>query len=154
MKIKIKLSKIVDELGLLSDEHFAYLNIETGEISTISSEELRAAEEEEPLERYPLWQQENISLAKEILEKDEYIALPTKFDVNEYAIMEEFCLSINKDELREIMYQSIKGRGAFRRFRENIQRHGIEIDWYKFRDEAMKQLAIEWCEENEIECEK
>jgi len=85
------------------------------------------------------------------LETDDYISLPSKFDIHEYEIMERFCLSITDDEIRERMYRSIKGSGAFRRFKDNIQRNNRVEDWYKYREEAIKQIAIDWCEENDIE---
>lgn len=39
----------------------------------VSNEEFRAAEEEEPLERFPEWQRQNIGIAGEILSSDNYI---------------------------------------------------------------------------------
>jgi hypothetical protein len=38
----------------------------------------------------------------------------------------------------------------FKRFKENIQRYDIPDDWYEYRDGAIKQIAIDWCEENDI----
>lgn len=29
-------------------------------------------------------------------------------------------------------------------------KYNLEEEWYKFRDEAIKQIVIEWCEDNEI----
>ena len=133
MDIRVKLDDIVQELDLQFDEMSSYLNSKTGDIVSISFEELRAAENEEPAEKFPTWQQENIRIANEILEEDYFISLPTKFDLNEYEIMERFCLSIENEWLSDIMYDSIKGSGAFRRFRDNIQKYNIEQDWYRYR---------------------
>jgi len=33
----------------------------------------------------------------------------------------------------------------------NIHRYNMAEDWYKYREEAIKQIAIDWCEENDIE---
>ena len=33
---------------------------------------------------------------------------------------------------------------------DNIHRYNISGHWYKFRDEALKQIAVEWREDNEI----
>ncbi|SCZ08534.1 UPF0158 family protein [Alkaliphilus peptidifermentans] len=84
------------------------------------------------------------------MEGDYFILLPSQFDINEYCIMEEFCLEIENDNIRDGMYNSIKGGGAFRRFKDKIRRYGLEEKWYKYRDEAIKKIAIEWCEENGI----
>ena len=146
----VKLDDILEGMESASDEARFYLNKKTGEVVMISDEEMRAAEEDEPLEKFPDWQQESIKIAQQILENDDYTPLPDKFDIHEYNIMEKFCLSINDDELRDIMYYSIKGSGAFRRFKDNIYHYDIEEDWYKFREEAFREIAVEWCEYNNI----
>jgi hypothetical protein len=76
--------------------------------------------------------------------------LPSKYDINEYKIMESFCLSIVDQEISDELYYSIKGKGAFRRFKDMIKRFGIENYWYQHQDEAIKQIAIDWCNENGI----
>jgi hypothetical protein len=48
-----------------------------------------------------------------------------------------------------LVYQ-IRGSGAFRRFKDAIRRHGIEDEWYQFRDQALEEIAIEWLESNGI----
>jgi hypothetical protein len=146
----VKLDAIIEGMESQSDEIISYLNKKTSEVIIISDEEFSAAEFEEPMEDFPEWQQEQIKIAKEILETDDYIALPDKYEIDEYHIMERFCLSINDDKIRDILYSGIKGRGAFRIFKDNIRRYGLVDEWYKFRDEALKQIAIEWCECHEI----
>ncbi|MHC2995299.1 MAG: hypothetical protein IBV53_07360 [Candidatus Atribacteria bacterium] len=58
--------------------------------------------------------------------------------------------SASFSKISDILYDSIKGRGAFRRFKNNIYKYNLEEDWYRFRDEAIKQITIEWCEDNGI----
>lgn len=83
-------------------------------------------------------------------DKGKYIALPSKFDIiNEYSMMERFALSVD-DEISDYLQTAIKGRGAFRQFNDGVSRFGIEEDWYEFRDEKYKELAIDWCEDNNI----
>jgi hypothetical protein len=65
--------------------------------------------------------------------------------------MERFCLSIEDGELSDAFCGLIKGSGTFRRFKDALYHHGIEKDWYTFRDNALKETAIEWCRENHIE---
>lgn len=77
-----------------------------------------------------------------------------KFEINEYNIMERFCLSMENRELSDTMYYLIKGKGAFGRFEYNIQKYNIEKDSYKFRREALEIIAIEWCEGNGIDYER
>lgn len=153
MSGNVKVELIIQEMDLQFDETKAFFNKENHEIVTISDEEFRAAEDEEAIENYPDWQQENIRTAEEILYGDAWIALPSKFDIDEYNIMERFCLSLKDQELSDTMYSSIKGSGAFQRFKKNIQKYGIEKDWYDYREKTLEKIAIEWCESNGLSYE-
>ena len=77
---------------------------------------------------------------------DEYLELPSQFDIHEYEIMERFCLSISDEKIRYVLLSKIHGSGAFHRFKETIYRYGIEEDWFRYRDEAYKEIAISWLE--------
>jgi len=150
MAITVKLKDIIDEMEIQFDFHSSYLNKKTGKIVMVTDDHFRVAEDEDDLSDYPEWEQEAIKLAGEVLGSDDYIELPTKFDIHEYSIMEEFCLSLNDEELSDKMYHSIKGKGAFLRFKDNIYEYGIEEDWFKYRREAFRRIAIDWCEDNNI----
>lgn len=155
MSIRIKLSEIIEGMESQSDENSSYLDKGTGEFVVISDYDLRTAEDNESLEDYPEWEQEQIAIARDIInETGRYLELPTKFDINEYEIMEKFCHSLEDTNLRELLYNKIKGGGAFRRFKDAIYQNGIEDDWFAFRNEAFKEIAIEWCRENDIEFEE
>ena len=150
MSLPVKLRDVVDQMDVISDEHSAYLNKRTGELITLSMEELSAAEEEEDLEDYPEWQRELILEAREVMDSDDYLALPSKFDIHEYQIMENFCSSVEDPQVRDLLLRQIRGSGAFRRFKDTIYSFGIEKDWYAFRDAEFERIAIDWLEENEI----
>ena len=154
MASKIKLGLIVEEMETQSDEMSSFYDKESRQIISVMEEEIRMAENEVPTKELPEWLQEAVKVAEEVLYGDKYIPLPSKFEIHEYAIMEEFCLSIINNRISDIMYDSIKGRGAFRRFKENIERYNIENSWYEFLNEAMKTIAIEWCERNNIDYEE
>lgn len=151
MAIRVKLNDIIEGLDFESDERNSFLDKRTGEVVSISEEEMQAAEDDEPIEDFPDWQQDFVRIAKEIAdETGNYIALPTKFDIDEYSIMEKFCLSLDDSEMSDELYSAIKGGGAFRRFKDAIYEYGIADDWYKYRNDALKEIAIEWCQENGI----
>jgi hypothetical protein len=152
MAARVKLSDIIDGLESQSDESSSFLNKRTGEVVLMTDYAMRAAEDDEPIEDLPDWEQELVATAKEIMaETGDYISLPTKFDINEYSIMERFCVSLDDPEMRDAFYGLISGSGAFRRFKDALYRYGIEKDWYSYRDNALKEIAIEWCQENNIE---
>ncbi|MDI6885407.1 MAG: UPF0158 family protein [archaeon] len=151
MNKPVKLEEIINALEIQNDTSMAFFNKITGEVIVIDEEEYRAVEEDKDLMDFPEWQRDVIKTAKDLIDnEDNYIRLPSKYDINEYEIMENFCLSISDQRISDELYYSIKGRGAFRRFKEMIKRFGIEDDWYQYRDEAIKQIAVDWCNENGI----
>lgn len=154
--MSIKLQYIVDEIESQMDEDNKYLNIQTGQVICINSEDIRIAEESETddnLSEYPIWQQTSIKQAIDLLTNcfnDKYIALPNIQDINEYNIIEEFCGSVQNHQIRDSLFVAIQGSGAFRKYKDAIYRYGIEDSWYKFRNEAFIKIAIKWCERNKI----
>ncbi|HUU15979.1 MAG TPA: UPF0158 family protein [Sedimentisphaerales bacterium] len=155
MANRIKLDDIIEGLEFQSDERHSFLDKRTGEVVSISDEEMQAAEDDDPIEDFPDWQHDLVRIAKEIVdETGDYIDLPTKFDIDEYSIMEKFCLSLNDSEMSDDLYSAIKGSGAFGRFKNAIHEYDIADDWYKYHNDALKEIAIEWCQEKGIEFDK
>ena len=150
MKATVSLKDVVNEMDVLSDEYSAFLNRHTGELVTLSNEEISAAEEDDNIDEYPEWQQDMIIKAKEVINSDDYLPLPNKFEIHEYHIMEKFCHTIEDDKIRGNLLDKIRARGAFSRFKNAIQMNGIEEEWYRFRQEQLEKIAIDWLEVNQI----
>jgi len=151
MTVQVKLQDILEGMDLQSDEQSSFLNLTTGEVVAITDEELRAAEHDAPLETFPAWQHEAMRIARAIVATDHYLPLPDRFEINEYQIMERFCLSVNDDDdLRDDLCNAIRGRGAFRRFKDRMQLYGMAEDWYRYRDAALREIAVAWCEAHGI----
>jgi hypothetical protein len=152
MEIRVKLDDIIEGLESQSDENSSFLNKRTGEVVLINDYEIRAAEEGNPLEDFPDWEQDQVRIAREIsAETGQYIPLPTKFEIDEYSIMERFCVTLDNQEIGDILYDIISGSGAFRRFKDAIYKYGVEDEWHKYHDNSIKEIAIEWCREHKIE---
>ncbi len=88
--------------------------------------------------------------AQHVLESDQFLELPSKYDIHEYGIIEAFCEEL-PDRLQDEFFSCIHGSGAFRRFKDALDRHDLSEDRYRFRDEALKEIAIEWCEGNAVQ---
>jgi Uncharacterised protein family (UPF0158) len=144
--LRVKLSDLIEGMDFQSDEQSSFLNLTTGEVVSITDEELRTAENDEPLEDFPEWQHDAIRIAKDIVETDHYLPLPDRFEINEYRIMERFCLSVDDEDIRDNLCDAIRGRGAFRRFKDRMQLYGLADDWYRYRDAALREIAMAWCE--------
>jgi len=149
--MRIKLSTLIDEFSTQSEMIHSYLDKETGEIYFISEDDRFALEHEEF--EPPEWQKKHLERIKPLLDDPDpkrYICLPSEFDFHEYSVMEKFIASLSSTKVRESLWNAIKGRGAFRRFKDGINRFGITDQWYRYRDRAIEQFIIEWCEIEDI----
>ena len=134
--MKVKLNEVIDALDFTNDEIEYYYNPETEEIFMSNIGDFEDLNEDE---------------LDELFEKS--IMLPTRYDINEYEMMENFAETISDTKLQNQLYISLNGSGAFRRFKGTCTNFNIIDDWYKFRDERYKEIAIDWCKENKIEFE-
>jgi len=157
----VKLSDIVEQLETLSgdtdDTHLVWLDKRNGKIYAFEREILGIVEDmddDADLSDYPEWQREQIAEAMNFYDRwdrDSLISFPDKYEIREYGIMEEFCEIQGNPQAYNQLEQSIHGKGAFRRFRDTVDRLGMIKEWYTFRDRVMLEKAREWCEENDID---
>ena len=151
METSVKLSDIVEALEMQSDESTYYLDNRTGTVYLLSPDELYAGEEDDPLEDYPEWQRKLIEISRRLAngEDENLFELPTRWDVNEYGIMEAFC-DRQDPANRDTLNGAIKGKGAFRRFKDTLAELDLFDQWNQFRRANLKDMAFEWCRDNEI----
>lgn len=111
--------------------------------------------DEEELSTLADWQREEIDLARAILDDEakagtRFIAPPDRFEFHGYHQMERFIGTIADADIADQLWRAIKGKGAFRYFRDTLDRLGLEERWYAYRDEAMKQFVLDWAEANNV----
>ena len=151
MYMKVNLANIMEGMELQSYDNQAFINLKSGEIVYISQTALLIAEDGEDFKHLSEWQQEEIQSALDITRGEgKYVRLPTSFNINEYEIMENFCFSLPDADMQDALLSSIRGKGAFRRFKDNIYRFGIAEKWYDYRDTKYKEIAVEFCERYNI----
>lgn len=150
----IHLDELAEQLDLMFDEWLYYLNKKTVEIIEFQTEYLNIAEELEEnddLSSYSDWEQEEIKVAMDVMENwEDYIGLPNKFQIDEYSIMEQFSNDYPDNKIRNKLCSAIRGRGAFRRFKDTIIYCGIDDEWYSYKTVRLIEIAKEWCENNQI----
>lgn len=137
--MRIIVTVFVEDIATALDESFndwqQFLNIQTGEIEVLSNDRLLDTDEE---------------LAKKIDTSNDYIKLPSQYDVNQYQIMENFADNVNDVRIAKKLWIALNGRKPFRHFKDTINYLGIAQDYYKFRFQAYLDIAVEWCEDNKI----
>lgn len=157
--IKVKLDKIVDELQMRFMDTTVYYNRITGEILNVNDADFRIVEDddfEDDIETYPEWQKEHLKEVYNLMYKDidNYIVLPNNFDVRDSDIMEDFIETVKNENKRQQLEQCMWQKGMYRKFKDKLLQIGLEEQYCKFYDERLKEIAIEWCEENNLEYEE
>jgi hypothetical protein len=148
MPIRVRLSAIVEAMEMQSDEMTSYLHRPTGRVLTVSDEAFRAAEDDDEEWVEP----EELADARSVLAaEDEYLALPDRFEIDEYRMMERFATGLDDAAARDAAQAALRGRGAFRFFKDTVHRLGLAPAWYAHRDNAYLDVARAWCEANGIE---
>ncbi|MBN1131089.1 MAG: hypothetical protein JXA71_19020 [Chitinispirillaceae bacterium] len=149
------LSAIADAIDLQGDEFSAWLNRETGEIEQITSDLFAALEDDDDLEyikdSYGVTDEE-IAVARKALDGEPWLPLPSRFDINEYRIMQQFCHDQKDPDLRDRLLAAINGKGAFKRFKDTAARAEILEEWFDFRYKEIREIARAWCEEKGVGC--
>jgi hypothetical protein len=153
MAAEVKLELIVEALEMADDSISSYLDVETGELCAVTKEEFDFAEDPQTvIEELPDWQREPVKLARSIPEQvgKRYLALPDKFDLHEWAIMDRFSETLKDARLRNDFHSGIRGAGAFRLFKRLLTEYKLWDAWNRFKQVELRQVAIQWCEENGI----
>ncbi|PWU25646.1 MAG: hypothetical protein C5B48_00315 [Candidatus Rokuibacteriota bacterium] len=130
-----------------SDEHHYYLDLRTGKVVTHpiwdSEEEGDLSEEEGDLSE----EEVDEGLASGHLVEIERLPSSTEYDW-----MAEFAASVRRAHLHELLDVALRGRGAFRRFKDVLAAHPAERErWFAFREERMREAMREWLEAHDIE---
>ena len=136
--MKVNIKNIADELQTISDGDCLFYNKITGETEWFGEE---------------LGNPNDLEL-DDIEEDENFVCLPSKWNINDYEIMEDFMNAQKNVQIQNQIFQAIKGKGAFRNFRAAVERNGLLDDWYKFKDSAYEQIVRDWCKKNGLETEQ
>lgn len=147
------LKKVIEEIELLFNESWtAYLNRRTGETYTVTEEEWDLDRPDDA--DLPDWQSEDRATSREIRDSPDWIALPTKRELDEYGIMARFCSAVEDEDQREALLDAIHGRGAFQRFKRLVHRYGIQQLWYDYREREIECAVADWLDAEGVPYER
>ena len=171
-KVKVNLAELAIALDTNSPEMHNYLDLETGEIVTITEEiawELKQIYDEiydeernrvVTLEEHlqgrddPDWQKEMLLEADRVEQGYgvRYILAERDDPYGDYNDMERFIRRVEDPQLRERLWRAIKGRGAFRRFKDLLTRHpDVRDQWFDFKAAQLDRRLARWLEAHDIE---
>ena len=114
------------------DEHYAYLNKETGETYYVST--LGDSDE----------------LPDDLEENEKYISIPHKNDLNLGRDLVFDFISANLPAEYEQVRRMFSKKGAYARLKELLEAKGQLEAWYEFENKATEEALRGWCKENDI----
>ena len=158
-RLRIELDDLAYALENSSWEINHYLDLETGQIIMVVTdtyrqlediyEEAYDSESEEALDPaevlaqrdLPEWEKQDLLETYRIqANSSRYLAIPQAASYEGYNDMEAFIFTVEDSSLQDRLWQAIRGRGAFRRFKDTLARYPRERNrWYEFKDELMEQ---------------
>lgn len=129
----LNLKEVIDHIESSWDELRSYSQRSTGKIIPFIPEECRNSDED-----YELTEQ---------LEThgEDYIELPNTRELDELHLMRRFAADLPDERRRRELLNDLKGRGLYRRFKDNVRSYGLIEEWYQYRGKAMAELARSWC---------
>jgi len=150
---KVSLKELAEQMDFMMDEWSYFVNGKTGEMFSVEDRHLGFAEDPDEIpERIAEWERDAIEQAASLLENwGDLIHFPSKHELNEYGMMENFVGTVKDSHIRDCLGIAIEGRGAFRRFKDTADRFDVIDSWYEFKEQAIIEFAREWCESNGLQ---
>ena len=174
---RAKLADLADALDMANMEMKAYLDLETGEILYVSDDarrELESVYETMPEETWNASEEEQrVAFAAALeaygpvdVEEEElvdayaveqgldtrFVELPEADTRASYRDMEAFVDTVTTPRLQRRLDTAIRGRGAFRRFKDELFSDPAERErWFAFKQERLSDRIREWLADERIE---
>ncbi len=113
MSTAVRLKDLAAALEMLDEVGTSYLDLDSGQVETVSREILSRAEEfaagdEEP--KLPAWQKPEWELANRIVSSARFLELPGQDDLNEWQIMSDFSGSIRSEKISAELQDALPRR--------------------------------------------
>lgn len=128
------------------------MDLENGRVVRVPYSLLSVIKEGDDGESLGKWESEEVEIAKALVADsgERFVEAPGRFDFHEYRQMERFIGTVKDDAVAGQLWQAIKGKGAFRYFKDTASRRGLLQQWYQYRDSAMKEFVRNWVEAHRI----
>lgn len=127
-----------------------YLDRNSGKVIALARTLINSLEKEsDEREILPEWDAKMIPLAREIvlMGSDRYIRVPEAFGCPEHKWMSEFLPQLQSFKLKSKLFQTLRGRGSCRRFKEILKDHPDELEiWKLYVSQRWQERIQGWLE--------
>ena len=150
MPLPVPIELVVDELEMLQQGMLTYVHRRTGELVTFTEEMLDLADSEDD-EIYDddlgLGEEFSPDKIREVVGSEDWVALPDSFEIHEWEIMRAFSDTVEDPRRSEELQNALRGKGAFRYFKDVVSRYGLQDAWFSFKRQAFEKIAREALDE-------
>lgn len=142
MPLPVPIELVVDELEMLEQGMLTYVHRQTGELVTLTEEMLDLAHREDGDVFEDEWGEEHsLEQLRQILDSDDWVALPDTFAIHEWEIMRDFADTVEDTRRSEELHGALRGKGAFRYFKDTLNRYGLQDAWLTYKRQAFEKIA-------------
>ena len=153
--MKISLQTLVNALDTQTDTLTRYLDTQTGEIVSVTDEDALRAADKLDWDDLSRTQQDAVRAARTVAagRGATFLELPAESEINPRGLMREFAADLDLDNpvAAEDLARALRSKDATRRFHDTLATYGLAPAWHVFHDDALRRLALAWCEENGLE---
>lgn len=153
--MKVYLKDVIESMEFENELLNHFYNKKTGVIiyKEDFSTSAYSAEDINRLNEFEEWERELICNLQDLKENpDDYIQLPQKDESYELKMMMDFCNSFSDLSLENNLdINSVDEKTKLHKIKQIIQDKELINEWYDYREDTEKELAIKWCDDNNIE---
>ncbi len=163
---KVSFSDLEDAFQNSSDEHSYWFDRQTGRVILLDDEVADALRDGEELADLPDWQREMAEEMTPLLralgelpgeevgeeESNRFVEIPQRDSSEAYEVMEDFVETATDSRLRDLLVAALRGKGAFRRFKEVLLGFPVERErWFAFEGGRRRKTIEAWAHEEGLE---
>ena len=152
--MKVNISDVIECIEFENENLNHYCNKNTGIIIYKESSETSnySAADYNRINEFEEWERELIESLYDLENHPyNYIKLPGEDEISELNMMINFCNSFNDFSIDDILNKNVDDIKKIQKIKKLIEEKNMLNDWYDFREQTEKQIAIDWCNKNNIE---
>lgn len=152
--MKVNISDVIECIEFETENLKHYYNKNTGIIIYKESSKTSnySAADYNRINEFEEWERELIESLYDLENNpDNYIKLPGEDEISELNMMINFCNSFNDFSIDDILNKNVDDIKKIQKIKKLIEEKNMLNDWYDFREQTEKQIAIDWCNKNNIE---
>lgn len=152
--MKVNISDVIECIEFENENLNHFYNKNTGIIIYKESSETSnySAADYNRINEFEEWERELIESLYDLENHPyNYIKLPGEEEISELNMMINFCNSFNDFSIDDIVNKNTDDIKKMQKIKKLIEEKNMLNDWYDFREQTEKQIAIDWCRHNNIE---